>query len=809
MICVVLQVRLDSTRLPRKALLPLGGKPIIVRVMENLKRVRADAWVLACDVDSAAVLSPLAAECGFVCIPGPKDDVLERFCIVIKKMGADVILRATGDNPWLFADAAQESLARFAELRADDKPVDYFTFSGLPHGSGIEVFSARRLLEAGALTDSSYDHEHVGPAFYRHPDRFRCVFETAPERWYHPEMRTTIDTREDYECACHMYDYLASKKIDLPAESSLVLEAWAYVSRPILFIPSTQAGRGTGHFKRLSGLISQMSASWRCVLYLPLYSPFVKMVPESIRNCVTHVIPESAWLVVLDNFRTDISDMNTYRGIGPVIALDEGGSSRHLADYLLDIIPGLPGELCSPNVADVAYLPLPLNRRKKTVESISSALVVAGGENAVGYALPVSEILASMDLEVTVIDPSTKGLHKHESGYTISGPVPHLRETLCHYDLVVTHYGFTAFEALAAGCRVILFSPSMYHYRLARAHGFSVMKPGLPEPQTFRKFLGKGVRIPSIIKPESGQKNLVSEIERFVTRKALPCPLCGSHHGSVVARYSDRTVSRCLDCGMDYLSFLVVPQKVYAKSYFFEEYRAQYGKTYLEDFESIKAQGSRRLSIMKRILSRHRSRRESPGLLDIGCAYGPFLSAAKDDGWKPEGTDICEEAVVHVRDTLGIPAVVSAFPAPDAENTLQDRTFDAVTLWYVIEHFDDLLPVFDTIRRLLPSGGILAFSTPSSKGITGRTKPADFYRNSPRDHYSIWNPFRVRRQLLKHGFTVVRIVSTGHHPERFPIIGKAKAGSLRWGFFLLLSKLFALGDTFEVYAIRNGRTEDA
>jgi 2-polyprenyl-3-methyl-5-hydroxy-6-metoxy-1,4-benzoquinol methylase len=249
---------------------------------------------------------------------------------------------------------------------------------------------------------------------------------------------------------------------------------------------------------------------------------------------------------------------------------------------------------------------------------------------------------------------------------------------------------------------------------------------------------------------------------------------------------------------------------VYAKSYFFEEYRAQYGKTYLEDFDSIKAQGVRRLSIMKKIHAKRRVfSRNTPSLLDIGCAFGPFLSAAHDTGWAPEGTDVCDEAVAYVRDTLGIPAVVSSFPVPDAENTLRGRTFDAVTLWYVIEHFENLVPVFDALRDLLVPGGVLAFSTPSAKGISGLTKPESFYRNSPRDHFSIWNPRKVRRQLRSHGFTVVRIVSTGHHPERFPLIGKAKAGSVRWSVFLFFSKMFALGDTFEVYAIRNGRKEKA
>ena len=39
------------------------------------------------------------------------------------------------------------------------------------------------------------------------------------------------------------------------------------------------------------------------------------------------------------------------------------------------------------------------------------------------------------------------------------------------------------------------------------------------------------------------------------------------------------------------MAFTTIEDKKYQKSYFFEDYKKQYGKTYEEDFESIKAQG--------------------------------------------------------------------------------------------------------------------------------------------------------------------------------------------------------------------------
>ena len=43
-------------------------------------------------------------------------------------------------------------------------------------------------------------------------------------------------------------------------------------------------------------------------------------------------------------------------------------------------------------------------------------------------------------------------------------------------------------------------------------------------------------------------------------------------------------------------------------------------------------------------------------LLDIGCAYGPFLVEAATRGLFPFGVDMAEDAVRYIRESLAIPA---------------------------------------------------------------------------------------------------------------------------------------------------------
>jgi 2-polyprenyl-3-methyl-5-hydroxy-6-metoxy-1,4-benzoquinol methylase len=110
--------------------------------------------------------------------------------------------------------------------------------------------------------------------------------------------------------------------------------------------------------------------------------------------------------------------------------------------------------------------------------------------------------------------------------------------------------------------------------------------------------------------------------------------------------------------------------------------------------------------------------------------------------------------------------------------------------------------VLNEIKKLLKPGGILAFSTPSFSGVSGTFSLRSFLLYSPADHFTVRSPKMCKRSLSLAGFKVIKIVSCGHHPERFPLFGKfvkSKKSPLYW-MLLGISRIFYLGDTFEVYA---------
>ncbi|AEJ19778.1 cytidylyltransferase domain-containing protein [Gracilinema caldarium] len=200
---VIVQARLDSSRLPQKALLPLGGEPLLVRVLEALRCIPAAYYILACPEDSYDIFKPLTEQAGFSIIAGPKEDVLGRFILALDAFKIDYCIRATADNPFVFADAAWSSAQETLNLEAD-----YGTLTSMPYGSGVEIIRAEALRQADRETKDPYDREHVCPYLYNNPGRFYLHRPLAPQHWRAPEVRLTIDTRDDYEQALWLFETL-------------------------------------------------------------------------------------------------------------------------------------------------------------------------------------------------------------------------------------------------------------------------------------------------------------------------------------------------------------------------------------------------------------------------------------------------------------------------------------------------------------------------------------------------------------------------------------------------------------------------
>lgn len=195
-----LQVRLDSQRLPRKALLPLAGKRVIEHAMEALLGLQEIDHYLVTDEESAPVLAPIGEEWGFSLLIGPGDDVLRRYAMLAEETGAEILIRATGDNPLVSPRMARIALDMMEEGEADLTALD-----NLPLGTGVEVVRAAAILAADRSATDRAEREHVTLHLYRNRNTYTVDRRPAPKGATLKEGRVTLDTEEDYALLSEIY----------------------------------------------------------------------------------------------------------------------------------------------------------------------------------------------------------------------------------------------------------------------------------------------------------------------------------------------------------------------------------------------------------------------------------------------------------------------------------------------------------------------------------------------------------------------------------------------------------------------------
>ncbi len=227
----IIQARMRSERLPGKILSPLRGRPLLALLSTRVARARVDEWWLATTSDPADdVTEAWGFELGLRVFRGHATDVLSRFLAVADETGADWLVRATADNPFVDAplvdalvDARDEALdAKTAETATGSGAEGIESFrprGGRPVGYGVELVRADALRRASAAIPASqpFHRTHV-TSWLTLNGRLESV--ALPESWpLRGDWRWTIDTYEDLAMARSAFRLFGSEAatIDYPA----------------------------------------------------------------------------------------------------------------------------------------------------------------------------------------------------------------------------------------------------------------------------------------------------------------------------------------------------------------------------------------------------------------------------------------------------------------------------------------------------------------------------------------------------------------------------------------------------------------
>ena len=232
----------------------------------------------------------------------------------------------------------------------------------------------------------------------------------------------------------------------------------------------------------------------------------------------------------------------------------------------------------------------------------------------------------------------------------------------------------------------------------------------------------------------------------------MDCSVCGSGPAVFKLRKNEIDILECPSCG---LAFWARDESSAAEelydAHYFDDPLSRHG---YDDYASLAP--SLRLNFARR-LARIPRRNHEARLLDIGAAYGFGVAEARELGWKAWGLEVSRAAARQAIDLVpGALVTATARHLPFA-----DSSFDAVTLWDVLEHLADPHACIGEVHRVLRPGGRLALSTGDVGSWVARLSRSRWHLYTLPEHLYFFTRRSLALLLEGHGFVVTGIRAEG------------------------------------------------
>lgn len=203
MIAILIQARLNSERLPEKALLPLGDSTVLGQVIRRAKKSGLPVVVVSQDQPIIDIAVAEGVEHSKLILS--ERNVLKEMYHAARMFEADTIVRLTGDCPCVSPREINQMVGFYQEELCDIMCNHSDVIQGLGiDGLDIEVFSFAALRNAHYRARSSRDREHVTAWMYDNlrSQQVGCLWDF--------DAKLSIDTQEDYERVYDIYETLGN-----------------------------------------------------------------------------------------------------------------------------------------------------------------------------------------------------------------------------------------------------------------------------------------------------------------------------------------------------------------------------------------------------------------------------------------------------------------------------------------------------------------------------------------------------------------------------------------------------------------------
>jgi N,N'-diacetyllegionaminate synthase len=192
---ILLNARMSSKRLPRKALMSILGKPALLWLIERLRLCRTVEEIILCTTELAEddILIDFAQKQKVSFFRGSTEDVMGRLVGAAEAHGVDHIVRVTGDDILSSPDYIDRAVDLHLATNAE-----YTRVSGLPCGLDREIIQTRALRWLHHRVKDLRHTEYM-TWFLDDPDRIRCSTLSADLIHTAPDLRLTLDTPQDFQ----------------------------------------------------------------------------------------------------------------------------------------------------------------------------------------------------------------------------------------------------------------------------------------------------------------------------------------------------------------------------------------------------------------------------------------------------------------------------------------------------------------------------------------------------------------------------------------------------------------------------------
>ena len=216
--------RLNSTRLPGKALKKIAGITLIDRVLDKLEGVKGISRTIVATTESY-LDDPLVAHLktrGTDVFRGSIDDVALRAVCCARDYKLDYFVRVSGDSPFIDSNLINKALLEY-QNGCFDLVTNIFPRS-FPNGASVEVIGTSSMQKLLSLTQDPYDREHVTPYFYKNAGNFRIKNLSSGNKKYQG-VNLAIDTPEDLRRVTWMLETYGERlNLNLAVEKYLIWE---------------------------------------------------------------------------------------------------------------------------------------------------------------------------------------------------------------------------------------------------------------------------------------------------------------------------------------------------------------------------------------------------------------------------------------------------------------------------------------------------------------------------------------------------------------------------------------------------------